>query len=424
MAEKVELKRALGLAEVTLSGLGIILGAGIYALIGEAASTAGNALWISFALAALVAVFTGLSYAELSSIFPKASAEYEYTVHAFGHRAAFVVGWLIIFSGAIGASTVSLGFAGYLNALIGTPVTLSAIALLAVLSIITLIGIKQSAMTAMAFTLIESAGLVVIIVLGLPYLGSVDYLEMPLGLAGVFQASALIFFAFIGFEEIVKLAEETREPEKNIPRGLILAVSMSIVFYILVAISAVSVLGWEKLSQSSAPFADIASAAFGQEASPVLAVVALFATSNTVLLMLLAASRITYGMAHSGSLPAMLSIVHPKTRTPIAAILAVMVLSMLFLSLGKIGFVAGVTNFTLFVTFIVINGTLIVLRRRIPTRQRPFRVPLNLRGIPIPTVFGVLINLFLLTQLSIEVIVVGTALTILGGLFSLATKRP
>src|SRR3972149_7651489 len=122
MREKVALKRELGLLEVTLSGVGIILGAGIYAIIGKASGLTGNSLWISFAISALIAIFTGLSYAELSSLFPKASAEYEYTANAFGRRLAFIIGWLVILSGVIGASTVALGFGGYLKALFSTPI--------------------------------------------------------------------------------------------------------------------------------------------------------------------------------------------------------------------------------------------------------------------------------------------------------------
>jgi APA family basic amino acid/polyamine antiporter len=126
MSDKVELKRELGLLEVTLSGIGIILGAGIYALIGKAAALAGNSVWLSFAIASLIAIFTGLSYAELSSMFPRASAEHEYVRNAFGKKLAFVIGWLIILSGMIGAATVALGFGGYFNAFFKVPVIPSA----------------------------------------------------------------------------------------------------------------------------------------------------------------------------------------------------------------------------------------------------------------------------------------------------------
>ncbi|HSD58974.1 MAG TPA: amino acid permease [Methanotrichaceae archaeon] len=420
---KVELKRALGLWEVTLSGVGIILGAGIYALIGEAAGLAGNAVWMAFALSALVALLTGLSYAELSSMFPKASAEYEYTSQAFGRRPAFVIGWLIIFSGAIGAATVALGFAGYFNALLGAPRIPSALILVVILSGIIFVGIKQSTWLAIIFTLIETLGLVIIIIIGIPYLGSVDYLEMPFGLSGVFQASALIFFAFIGFEEMVKLSEEARDPERTLPRALILAITASIVLYVLVALSAVSVRGWQELSLSDAPFADIANAALGMNAFFVLSVIALFATTNTVLLMLLAASRIIYGMADSSSLPEVLGKVHPVTRTPWIAVLASMILCMGFVLLGDIALVANVNNFTVFVTFITINAALMLLRYRKPEISRPFKVPLAIGQFPLLPFLGVILNIFMLIQLTPEVMVIGIVLTVAGILVALATEH-
>jgi APA family basic amino acid/polyamine antiporter len=422
--KKVSLRRTLGLFEVTISGVGIILGAGIYALIGEAAGLAGNTVWISFALSALVAVFTGLSYAELASMFPKAAAEYEYTSQAFGRFAAFLVGWLIIFSGVVGAATVALGFAGYFRALTGAPLLPSALLLLAALSAVLFSGIKQSARLAIAFTAIEVLGLVFVILLGIPYLGSVNLLELsPLGYSGIFQASALIFFAFIGFEEIVKLSEEAKDPEKNIPRALILAISASIVLYIMVALSAISVLGWERLSRSSAPFADIAYFALGANASTIISIMALFATTNTVLLMLLASSRIIYGMAHSGSLPRILASVHLRTKSPWTATLLSMIIAMAFVFLEDIALAANVNNFTVFVTFIVINAVLIALRYRKPQMHRPFQVPLSWGRLPILPVLGIFFNAFMLAQLQWQVMAIGLCLTGLGGLAALLSRR-
>lgn len=415
MKPRAELKRVLGLFEITLSGIGIILGAGIYALIGEAAGLAGNAVWLSFAFSSLVALLTGLAYAELSSMFPRASAEYEYTAQAFSRFPAFVIGWLIIFSGVIGAATVSLGFAGYFQALTGAPLAPTALALVALLAVLIFTGVKQSARVAIAFTLVEAAGLFFVIIVGIPYLGRVNYLEMPFGISGVFQASALIFFAFIGFEDMVKLSEEAKDPEKNIPRALILAISASIVLYILVALCAASVLGWEKLSASAAPFSDIAHAALGHNASLVISVMALFATTNTVLLMLLAASRIIFGMAESASLPRILSCVHSRTGTPWVAVILVAALCMAFVSLQDISFVANVNNFTVFLTFIVINAAMIRLRYRRPEAVRPFRVPFSWGKLPILPVLGVAVNVFMMLQLSWSVIAIGAGLTVLGG---------
>lgn len=414
MGQVITLKRELGLFEVTISGVGVILGAGIYALIGQAAGLAGNSVWISFCLAALIALFTGLSYAELSSMYPKASAEYEYTDNAFGKHLAFIIGWLIILSGIVAASTVSLGFAGYLNALFNIPHHYSAIALIILLSFIIFYGIKESAWVAIVFTLIEAGGLIFIFLIGIPFLGDVDYLEMPNGIKGIFEASALIFFAYIGFEGIVKFSEETKNPEKNIPKALILSILISIILYMLVAFSSVSVVGWEKLSESDAPFSLVALTAMGSDGFLFLTVIALFATANTVLLLLLGASRMTYGMADSFSLPNMFAKVHPIRRTPWIAIVTIMVLSILFLFSGNIAFLANVTNLTLYLTFIVINAAIIMLRFKEPDEIRPFSVPFRIGRVPLPPLMGMGFCIFMLLQLEKEILVTGLILVIIG----------
>jgi APA family basic amino acid/polyamine antiporter len=411
---RVALRRELGLPAVTLSGVGIILGAGIYALLGEATGLAGNAVWLTFVIAAVIAAFTALSYAELSSMYPRASAEYEYVTNALGRRLAFVIGWLIIFSGIFGVATVSLGFAGYFSDLVGLQVLPSAILIILVLTGILLFGIRETAWVAIALTLIEAGGLVMIILIGLPYIGQVNYLDMPFGFAGVLQASALVFFAYMGFEEMVKLSEETRDPERTIPRALMAALAITIVLYVLVSIAAVSVVGWEQLATSRAPFADVAFVAIGPAAFSIVAVIALFATANTALLMMVAASRITYGMAYSFSLPPILARVHPRTQTPWVAILAIMLASIAFVFVGNISFVANVTNFTLFLTFVFINASVVVLRYRAPDEERPFSVPGKIGALPIIPIVGVVSCLFLLVQLDLLVLSVGAVLTAAG----------
>ncbi len=411
---KYHLKRELGLVAATLSGVGIIFGAGIYALIGKAAGIAGNAVWISFFFAAVVAALTGLSYAELSSIFPKAGAEYVYTGHAFNKRLAFIVGLLIIISGIIGAATVSLGFGGYFSNLFKTPLIPTAIALLVILGAVNLWGIKQSARIAILFTLIESAGLVAIIFIGLPHLGSVNYFEFsPIGFSGIFAAASLIFFAYLGFEEIVKLSEETKNPTKTIPTALIIAMAVSTLVYILVAISAVSVLGWEKLAASNAPMADVASAGFGGNAFFILSIIALFATSNTALLMMLASSRLMYGMAVDHGFPSVFSRVHSIHRTPYFAIFLVTLLTILFALVGKIELIADLTNFVAFLTFIAINASVIVLRRKFPHSDKHFHTPGSIRKIPILPVLGIIFSAFMLLNLGFWILVYGVGLLVL-----------
>lgn len=408
------LHRELGLAEVTLTGVGIILGAGIYALLGEAAGLAGNAVWAAFALSAVMASCTGLSYAELASMFPKASAEYAYVSQGFGGRAGFVIGWLILLSGVLSAATVALGFGGYFGEATSLPVIPMAILLIVGLSLLSIRGIRETALSAIAMTMIEVGGIVTIVLIGLPHLGKVDYLEAPLGLPGVFQGAALVFFAYMGFEEMVKLAEETKDPEHTIPKAVVIALAIVVVLYILVTLSAVSLMGWEGLAGSQAPFAEIAGAALGARAFTVLTVVALFATANTTLLLIVAASRLAYGMAAAGSLPSTLRTIHPRFGTPWIAVAGVGAFTAAFTLAGEIAFVANLTNLALFLTFVLINATVIVLRIRMPETSRPFKVPLSFGSVPIIPAFGVLFSLFLLAQLEARVYLVGLLLVGVG----------
>jgi APA family basic amino acid/polyamine antiporter len=405
-----------------MSGVGLILGAGIYVLIGPAAALAGNALWLAFLVSAVIALFTGLSYAELSSMFPKAGAEYDYVRHAFFPGLAFVIGWLILFSGVLAAATVALGFAGYFFALTGVPLLVSAPALIILLSIVLAFGVKETAWIAIVSTVIEVLGLFIVIWIGLPFLGSVDYFEMPRGFPGLFAASALIFFAYQGFESMVKFSEETRDPEITIPRALILSLVISIILYVLVALSVISVMGWQQLAGSKAPFADLATGTLGPGSAVGLAIIALFATANTSLMSLYASSRILYGMSGSSPRAARLAWVHPRTRTPWAAILVCGLLLLIFIFAGDIGFIAGVTNFTLFVTFIVINGAVIVLRYRSPGIPRPFRIPITIGRLPVLPLAGLVFCIFLLAYQDWTVLTLGFGLICGGAIIYLFTR--
>jgi APA family basic amino acid/polyamine antiporter len=209
----------------------------------------------------------------------------------------------------------------------------------------------------------------------------------------------------------------------NIPRGLVLAVLAAVVLYVLVALSAVSTLGWQRLGESSAPFANVALAAVGRRGFLLMSIVALFSTTNTVLLMLLAASRIVYGMASSSALPAVLASVHPSTGSPWAATLAVVLPSMAFVLLRDIGLVANLANFTIFLTFLAINAALIVLRYRLPGARRPFRVPLAMGKMPLIPLLGMAFNAFMLAQLPFYVLLSGSALALLGGLAAIIKRH-
>src|SRR3990172_56299 len=255
-----ELKRHMGLFGTTMYGMGLILGAGIYVLIGQAAGIAGNIVWVSFVFGAVAAVFSGLSYAELSSMFPKSAAEFLFVKNSFKNNfLAFLIGWMTLFTSVISASTVALGFGGYLTGFFGAPIVVPAVSLIALLSLINFIGIRESSWMNIVFTLIEASGLILIIYLGFTYSGAepVDYFENPSGLSGISLAFVLIFFAFIGFEDIVNIAEETKNPKKILSRAIILSISITAIIYILVSLAAIQILNWQELGSSLSPLADV-----------------------------------------------------------------------------------------------------------------------------------------------------------------------
>jgi len=411
----IKLKRSLGLFETTLYGVGVILGAGVYVLIGKAAALTGNSLWAAFAIGALIATFTGLSYAELSSMFQKASGEHYYAQKAFNNHIAFLVGWLIIIGGIIASATVALGFAGYFNALFKTPIIITAIAAILILTIINFWGIREATWFGIIATFIELAGLLLIIALGFVYFGNVDILELPAtGFQGLISGAALIFFAFLGFEGVVRLSEETKNPKSVIPKAIILSILITTVLYILVAISAVSILGWERLAASTAPLADVAAAAFGYKAFFILSIIALFATLSTVLFTLISTSRMLYGMASDGALPAICKKVHKVTKTPWIAVTIIGLLTVGFVLLGDIVKVASLTDFALFGTFTIVNLSLIALRYKDKKIKRGFRSPLNIGNFPVLAALGAVASIFMILQFEYYVILGGVVITLAG----------
>jgi basic amino acid/polyamine antiporter, APA family len=392
----VKLKRDLGLFQITVAGIGIILGAGIYALIGVAASQAGNLTWLAFLISAFIAFFTGLSYAELSSMFRGDAGEYDYVSSAFNKKIGIVMGISMIGAGVVTSSAVALGFAGYFTSLVDMPYVLAAMLLILLTTTINFIGIKEASWFNTLSTLIEFLGLIIIVAIGIKYLGNVNLIENPNGNVGLFSAAALVFFAYMGFESIIKLSEETKNPEKNIPLAIMLSIGITSIVYVLVAISAVSVVGWEALATSAAPLSLVAQTALGSISGKILAIIALFSTANTVLMALVTSSRQIYGMAKKGSLPKVLGKIHLRTGTPWVAVLGISLLTIIFTLLGDLELVANITNFFLFLTFIAVNLSLIILRYKSPQIKRPFRVPGSIGNLALLPLIGVLSSTFMI----------------------------
>ena len=398
-----KLKRELGLLQITIAGTGIILGAGIYALIGLAASSAGNATWLAFLISALVAFFSGLSYAELSSRFKGDAGEFDYIEKAFNKKYAILATISIIMAGIVSSATVSVGFGGYLRSITGFPILASALALILSMSLINYKGIKETSWFNTISTLIEFIGLLLIIILGINYLGKVDYFEFPKGFSGVLSSSALVFFAYMGFESIIKLREEAKNPDVNIPKGLIYSLIITSIVYVLVAISAVSILDWSEIAASEAPLATVAAAVLGSPAFLSLAIIALFSTANTVLITLVTTSRLIYGVAKRKAFPKIFANVSERTRTPHIAVWIIGLLTFLFTLIGDLEFIANLTNVFLFLTFATVNLSLISLRYKTNTKKG-FRSPLNIGKFPVLAALGVLTSLWLLVYSIINLI--------------------
>lgn len=411
MVRKQELKRELGLFQVTMAGVGYILGAGIYVLIGIAAGSAGNAIWLSFLLGSFAAVFTGLSYAELSSMMPRNAGEYLYGKRSMGELFGFFGAFMMMFSAILAAASVALGFARYFTTLFGLgSVVLVAAGIVLALTFINWRSIRGSSNFNIICTMAELSGLLVIIGLALLYGNAVDLTEMPNGWEGVFKGASLVFFAYLGFEGLIKLAEETKNPHKVIPKALVLSIAITSFIYVAVAVSAVSVLDWHTLAASKAPLAEVAAKVMGSNAFILLGAIALLSTANTVLMGLVTSSRGLYGLAAEFERLEFFSRVG-RNATPTNAIIATATIAIIFLLFEDISIVAEMTNFTIFMTFLMVNFSVILLRFKEPNAKRPFKVPLSIAGLPILPVLGIATVVFLTLNLENYIIIGGIALS-------------
>lgn len=384
-ASQPELRRSIGPFQLTLYGLGSMLGSGIYGLIGQAAGLAGNAVWLAFLVAMVAALLTALSYASLGSRYPRAGGAAYVTERAFGMPLlSFVVGLAVVSSGLTSIATQSQVFAVNLASITGIaalPVWAIAIGFLLILTGLIARGIREAMWVNVACTLIEAAGLLLVIAVGIPYWGSVDLLATP-GLPGddvlivlVFQGAVLTFFAFIGFEDILNVAEECRDPQRTIPVALVTAMLVGASIYVAVAITAVSVVPWQELAAAPGPLTEVMRRAAPAIPVLVFAGITLFAVSNTALVNYVTSSRMIYGMARQGLLPAVLGKVSRRTQTPYLATLSLLVLLVPLAFFGNIAQLASASVLMLLVVFAIVNGALFVLQQRTGEAKGKFEVP-------------------------------------------------
>jgi basic amino acid/polyamine antiporter, APA family len=377
-----QLRRSLGIWAITIYAIGDVLGAGIYALVGQVVGLAGSGAWLSFVLSALTALFTGLSYAELSSRFPVAAGAAAYTQRAYGHRLlAFVVGFFVLASGISSAATVSRAFVGYFNPFMALPELPASVAMLALMTTINYAGIRESARVNFVLTMVEMSGLLLIIAVGFWYAGRLPVAEVvgrmtPSLTPGIVSGATLAFFAYIGFEDVANVAEEVRDPSRTIPRAILIAIGVSCVIYVSVVCAVLVTVPREIAANSGKPLLEVLHVAGVHLPPGVFSVVALFAICNTGLLNLIMASRLCYGMACEGLLPSALAQVDVRRGTPWVAVLAAFALAALLTMSGGVRVLAQTTSLLLLIVFAVIHvGLLLIKRRQSEITSREFRTP-------------------------------------------------
>lgn len=373
------LNRALSLPVITFYGVGTIVGAGIYVLVGKVAGLAGDGIVYAFLVAGLVAVFTAFSYCELVSRFPRAAGEALYVQEGFGiSTLSRFVGWLVVFTGIVSAATIANGFSGYLGIFADLPQTVAVAGLVLALGGVAAWGVRQSAWLVNSITIISILGLVYVV-----YAASKVTTPQPLDTilaipslsasTGILLGAFLAFYAFIGFEDMVNLVEEVKAPKRTLPLAILLAISLSLVFYVLVAIAASYALPTQALADSSAPLAAIVEASgFSPQ---FIAVVSMIAVVNGALVQLVMASRVLYGMAGQGLTHGWLGTVNARTQTPILATGFVTLAILLFAIWLPLTVLAKVTSFIVLAVFLLVNAALYRLKGKTGTPAASFTVP-------------------------------------------------
>ncbi|MCP3803207.1 APC family permease [Allokutzneria sp. A3M-2-11 16] len=378
-----ELKRSVTTPLLFLFILGDILGAGVYVLVGKVAGLAGGAVWAPLLAALVLAMLTAGSYVELATKYPRAGGSAHYAQRAFGPFAGFVVGFCMLAAGVVSVAALALGFAGdYLGQFVTLPTVLVAAVFLAALALLNARGIKDSLRANMIATLIEVGGLVLVIVLGivviargdadlgrLAQLGTAEHGPMSAVLVG----AVLAYYSFVGFETSVNVAEETVDPRRSYPRALFGALAFAGVIHLAVSSVAAAVVPTEVLAESSGPLLEVVRAAGGVP-TWVFGLVALVAVANGALLTGIMSSRLAYGMAKDGLLPAVLGRVLPVRRTPWVAIAVTAVMSLLLALTGDVASLASTLVLLLLVVFLAVNVAVLVLRRDEVDHEH-FRIP-------------------------------------------------
>ncbi len=445
-AEKKSLTRSLGAFQLTMLGIGAVIGTGIFVLTAEAAQKAGPGMMAAFVIAGVVCAVAALCYAEMAAMVPVSGSAYTYSYAVMGELIAWMVGWALILEYAVAAGAVSVGWSGYVVGLLenafamdipdtlvrgpydGGIVNLPAMAIAGLVTWLLVIGTRESASVNAALVFIKVAALTLFIILAVPVINMENFTPFaPLGFAGISAAAASIFFAYVGFDAVSTAAEETKNPQRNMPIGLIGSLAICTIFYLLVAAGVigsvgaqpVSGVGGEALAPGSKELAAQCAALSDQavvcskealawtlreigwpQIGNLIGLAAGLALPSVILMMMFGQTRIFFVMSRDGLLPQMFSKIHPKYNTPHVITIITGIAVAMFAAFFPVGKLADISNSGTLFAFAAVSIAVLMLRRTDPNRVRPFRTPL----ITITAPIAILGCIYLFFSLSWETI--------------------
>ena len=374
MRPQSTLIRTISLPLLVFYGLGNILGAGIYVLVGKVAGIAGFWAPLSFVVASLIVAASAFTYAELSARYPVSAGESVYIFEGFGIRSlATIVGLLLVVAGCVSSAAIAHGFVGYLNELVPVSTSLGLVLLVIALFSIAAWGILQSVTIAALLTVIEIVGLVLVVWAGRDHLGSMsESFQLAetsfdqVGIVAIFSGAFLAFYAYIGFEDMVNIAEEVKQPRRNMPLAIIISLIVSTLIYVIVSLTAVLVVNPQQLAMSDAPLSLIYKAAGNGDSVLWITVISLFAVVNGALIQVIMSARVLYGLANKGWLPAWLGLVSATTHTPVVATLVVSVAVLLAAVALPMLELAQMTSALILMIFVLVNLALYRIKCKDP----------------------------------------------------------
>jgi APA family basic amino acid/polyamine antiporter len=413
-----QLRRVVGLLDLSALGLGAIIGTGIFVIIGEAITDTGPSILLSFVLAGVTCAFSALAYAELASSIPVAGSAYTYSYATLGELVAWIIGWDLILEYGVSVAAVAVGWGQYLNELLdsafgitlpeaisappgeGGTVNLPAAFLVLAVAALLISGVRKSARSNTIMVLVKTAILILFIALAFTAFNSDNLTPFfRNGFDGVVSAASLIFFAYIGFDAISTSGEETRKPQRDLPIAILASLAIATVLYCLVALAATAALPYGKLSGAPAPLATVLEDGAGMPwGATVISVGALIAITSVVLTILYGQTRIMFAMSRDGLVPRSFSNVSERTGTPVGLTAGFALLIAVLAALVPLTTIAELVNIGTLFAFVLVNIGVVILRRTRPDMERGFRVPF----VPVFPIIGVLLCFYLMIKLPVD----------------------